>query len=169
MLTQERLKESVHYDPETGQFTWKTGARAGEVAGTVHDHRGHLKLCIDYERHLLHRLAVLYMTGRMPTGPVYHADRNPSNNAWSNLRSSDVASEAQSRSARASRPSPRKGAVYARGDRWQAMSRDPRTGRYTDLGLFETIEEAHAAYCDADRRRKDDGAKAACTETGEAA
>ena len=162
MLTQDRLKERVHYDPETGCFTWQTGSRAGEVAGTVHDHRGHLKLGIDCERHLLHRLAVLYMSGCMPTGPVYHADRNPSNNAWSNLLASDIASDAQSQPARSSgRPSPRKGTIYAQGDQWQVTIRDPRTGRVTNLGVFKTIEEAHAAYCDADRKCKDDGAKAA--------
>ena len=161
MLTQDRLKEWVHYDPETGEFTWKTGSRAGEVAGTVHERRGTLKLSIDCERHLLHRLAVLYMTWRMPTGPVYLADRNPSNNSWNNLRASEVANDVQRRPARpSSRPSPRRGAIHAKGDRWQAMIRDPRTGRFTDLGLFRTIEEAHAAFCVADRRRKDDGAKA---------
>ena len=154
MLTQERLKEVVHYDPETGHFTWKTGSRAGKIAGTVHDRRGHLKLCIDYERHLLHRLAVLYMTGCMPTGPVYHADRNPSNNAWSNLLASVIASGTQGRPTRSSScPSPRKGTIYAQGDQWQATIRDPCTGKITDLGVFGTIEEAHAAFLDAAQKR----------------
>lgn len=57
MLTQERLREVLHYDPDTGIFTFVKGRRKGKVAGTRHDGRGFLKVSIDNERHLLHRLA----------------------------------------------------------------------------------------------------------------
>ncbi len=50
MLIQARLKEAVHHDAESAHFTRKTGARAGKIVGSVHDPRGHLKLCLDHER-----------------------------------------------------------------------------------------------------------------------
>ena len=63
MLTRKRLREKLRYDPTTGIFTFARGKRRGMVAGTTHDARGFLKVSIDTERHLLHRLAWLWMTG----------------------------------------------------------------------------------------------------------
>jgi len=37
MLTQKRLHDILHYDPQTGIFRWRTGKRKGQVAGTRHD------------------------------------------------------------------------------------------------------------------------------------
>ena len=59
MLTQTRLREVLHYDPATGIFTFVKGRRKGTIAGTRHDGRGFLRVSIDNERHLLHRLAWL--------------------------------------------------------------------------------------------------------------
>jgi len=85
MLTQKRLRQVLHYDPKTGIFTWIKGDRAGEVAGTRHDDRGSLKVSIDNERHLLHRLAWFWMAGFMPRANVEHVDGDRSNNRWANL------------------------------------------------------------------------------------
>jgi hypothetical protein len=62
MLTQERLKELLHYDPETGVFvrkkttSWR--AVAGEQAGCVKG-QGYRHISVDGHTHRAHRLAIL--------------------------------------------------------------------------------------------------------------
>jgi hypothetical protein len=85
-----RLKELLHYNPNTGIFTRKkcTALRhkLGEVVGVKTKNGSYLKCGIDSKEYLLHRLAVLYMTGKMPAGQVDHINHNGLDNCWSNLR-----------------------------------------------------------------------------------
>ena len=89
-LTIERLRDALHYDQDTGAFTWvnpnrkgnaKKGARAGSVQNT-----GHRVITVDGASHCENRLAWFYMTGNWPADLVDHVDGNPANNAWQNLR-----------------------------------------------------------------------------------
>tara|TARA_R110000868_G_scaffold74441_1_gene215305 strand:- start:1852 stop:2367 length:516 start_codon:yes stop_codon:yes gene_type:complete len=93
MLTQERLKELLHYDPLTGLFTRlvPTGGRGkvGDVAGCVkvdRNGKSYRQIVIDYKTYLAHRLAFLYMNGELPTDQVDHEDGAGLNNIWTNLR-----------------------------------------------------------------------------------
>jgi hypothetical protein len=59
MLTYERLRELLHYDPETGIFTWKVGrqkVKKNSEAGHF-NHDGYKLICIDGRRYRAHRLA----------------------------------------------------------------------------------------------------------------
>lgn len=89
ILTQSELKSLLHYDPETGVFTWlvnrNRNARAGDVAGSINN-RGYMRLMINRKTYTFHRLAFLYMTGKFPKDQVDHKDGNKTNNAFSNLR-----------------------------------------------------------------------------------
>jgi len=82
MLTQERLKEALSYNPDTGIFTRvKTGEPVGYTNG-----RGWLRVKIDYKHYKLHRLAFLYMEGRFPPEEVDHINGVRDDNRWCNLR-----------------------------------------------------------------------------------
>jgi len=90
-ITQERLKELFHYDPDTGLFTRlkTTGQRAfiGSVP-LVKNSNGYLVVGIDYKTYKQHRLAYLYMTGVNPD-QIDHIDQNRLNNKWVNLRNTN--------------------------------------------------------------------------------
>lgn len=85
--TQERVKEVLHYDPDTGIFTWiKTRGRIlkGSIAGTICP-AGYLNIKLDRNLYRAHRLAFIYMTGSMPK-LVDHINRIKDDNRWCNLR-----------------------------------------------------------------------------------
>lgn len=88
-LTQERLKELLHYDPETGIFTWKVSrgpARKGDVAGPRVSPRGYSILRVDGPHYLQHRLAWLYVYGVFPILQIDHINGVRTDNRIQNLR-----------------------------------------------------------------------------------
>ena len=81
-LTQEKLKELLHYDPDTGAFTWKVN---GNVAGC--SSKGRRWAVLNGKAYLNSRLAHLYIKGVLPGKNIriYHINNNISDDRWSNL------------------------------------------------------------------------------------
>lgn len=152
MLTYERLRELLHYDPETGVWTWlaRTTNRVdvGFVAGSMS--RGKVSIRIDGKLHLSHRLAVLYITGDWPSGVVDHVNGDSGDNRWSNLR--DVSQRVNLQNRRSPSSNNRTGllGVSRRNRRFQASIKVDGPRIY--LGTFDTPEQAHEAYLAAKRR-----------------
>ena len=106
MLTQELLKELIHYDPETGEFTWLERDRRhfktdrsrniwnttfhGNVAGGD-DGSGYLRIGVLCKSYRAHRLAFLYMTGEFPPEHTDHINGIRDDNRWINLRAATSA------------------------------------------------------------------------------
>jgi len=87
-LTQERLKELLDYDPETGLFINKKARgnmKINTIAGHMH-HTGYIMIGVDGKKYLASRLAFLWMEGYFPENQVDHRDRDRINNKWENLR-----------------------------------------------------------------------------------
>ena len=79
-LTQEYLMKWFHYDPNTGIITNKgNGVRMGSMDN------GYLRMGIQGERYMNHRVAFLYMRGEMPE-VIDHINQDRNDNRWSNLR-----------------------------------------------------------------------------------
>lgn len=95
MLTQDRLKKYVHYDPASGIFTWARNFTTGRYRrrkgwdATIEHGKKYRGVCLLGEKYYAHRLAFLYMEGAIPPDQVDHIDHDRSNNAWENLRHSD--------------------------------------------------------------------------------
>ena len=88
MITQSELKKLLHYNPETGVFTWlkrKQGARKSCIAGANHN-CGYISIGINGKRYLSHRLAWLYMTGEWPKDQIDHINHIRNDNRIANLR-----------------------------------------------------------------------------------
>jgi len=98
MITQKKLKELFNYNPDTGVFVRlisKGNAKAGDIAGYI-DKAGYVIASFENKPKKLHRLAFLYMTGKMPTY-VDHINHNKSDNRWNNLRPATTAINGQNR------------------------------------------------------------------------
>lgn len=151
MVTQERLRELLDYDPETGIFHWKSRrgkAAAGKVAGCL-DGRGYCVINVDRKRHYAHRLAWVYVNGGVRFC-IDHINGDKGDNRIANLRDVDCKTNRQNtRKAYASNKST--GILGVRVLKGKYVSQIWVGGKDMHLGTFTTIEEAHAAYVEAKR------------------
>lgn len=89
MLTQKQLKETLHYNPETGMFTWLTvnsnRVKIGGLAGWLDKTTGYSRININKKSYQAHRLAFLYMSGRWPKHEIDHDNHIRNDNRWPNL------------------------------------------------------------------------------------
>ena len=145
MVTQERLKQLLAFDPEAGVFFWRDNyhkRRIGLPAGTV-TRSGHIRISVDGTAYLAHRLAWLYVHGEMPK-LIDHINQNPADNRLRNLRPA---------SRRENRLNSKIGSNNKSGHTgvcWHAVTRKWRAfisvgGRPKHLGVFDTVESAVAA------------------------
>jgi hypothetical protein len=148
MLTQERLKELLEYNPETGQFIRKKqihGHHIGDVAGTIKAN-GYSYIGVDGKQYRAHRLAWFYTHGKWPAEHIDHINRIPTDNRLCNLREATMSQNMQNRGALKSNAVGLKG-VMKRCRKYLSTIRID--GKSVKIGSFNTAEEAHAAYCKA--------------------
>lgn len=146
-MTQDELKQWLHYDPLTGVFTWlKANSNrvfVGRVAGSVRKNTGYVMIHINKKFYYGHRLAWLYVHGYFPASYMDHIDGNPNNNRIENLREATPTQNNWNR-----RVSP-KSTTGLKGV-WRVKSGFAAyiaTGsKRKSLGIFDTPEEAHQAY-----------------------
>jgi hypothetical protein len=142
-LSAERLRELLHYAPETGLFYWRVsrgGVTAGMQAGHPHSD-GYVLISIGGVTHYAHRLAWLYVYGEHPAQQIDHRNHNRSDNRIANLRQSSHAENARNTSRR-NRPGFK--GVYRKRSKWGA--RICVDGKRIYLGVVSTPEEAAAAH-----------------------
>lgn len=149
---QERLKELLTYDPETGLFTRnedRGGYRAGSIAGAKHS-EGYVAICVDKSPQLAHRLAWLYMTGGWPI-EVDHINGVRSDNRWHNLREVNRTLNNANSRMKSNNKSGYKGVCWsAPCQKWRATIKVD--GQQMHLGVFDDPVDAHKAYCTAAER-----------------
>ena len=143
-LTQARLKELLHYDEDTGVFIWliATGRRVkvGVVAGSFDKTVCYISIKVDCKKYKAHRLAFLYMEGKIPE-VVDHRDGDRTNNSFINLRAATGSGNQTNANARSDNTSGVKGVCWdTASGKW--LVRLGIDGKCKNLGYFSTIEEA---------------------------
>lgn len=147
-LTAERLRELLHYNPETGLFTQRVvrqGVKAAGIrAGTINA-RGYVMVSLDNRKYSAHRLAWLYVTGSWPSSELDHRDGVPHNNRFSNLREVTRSQNLQNRRLSKSNSSGFRGVYWnKRAKQWHSQIRCNK--KRIHLGFYDTASEAYAAY-----------------------
>lgn len=154
VLTQAELKRKLHYDPETGLFTWKMSPalviKAGDVAGCVND-LGYIRIRINYKHIRAHRLVWLYVYGYIPNCDIDHINMIKTDNRLCNLRE---ATRSQNKA--------NCGKTKRNSSGFKGVSSNKNLNKWTaricinykthHLGSFNTPEDASEAYQTAARK-----------------
>ena len=152
ILTQERLKELLHYEPETGIFTrlkrTSNRIKIGDVAGGLNG-GGYIQIRLFGKLQQAHRLAWLYMTGSMPEHEIDHKNSDKSDNCWSNLR--DVTHQQNSHNQRSHHSNNKNNVLGVMKNNAGFAARIRINYVPIHLGTFPTKELAHEAYLIAKR------------------
>lgn len=150
LVTLDRLKSLLDYDPVTGDFVWlQKTCRSRNLIGKVAGYFGsrYIEIRIDNKTYLAHRLAYFYMTREWPTDQIDHKNLDKHDNSWANLRPANQFQNCANRAALSTNSSGMKGVRVNP----CSKSRPWRADIWFDnksmcLGTFKTIEEAGAAY-----------------------
>ena len=165
-LTQDRLREILSYDPETGIFTNvanRANVRCGDLSGGMAGH-SYVRISCDRRRYYAHRLAFLAMTGEFPFGEVDHINGCHTDNRWSNLRLASRAENSRNLGLNKTNSTGFKGVRVHKDNRHRNKKYQARIrieGREKSLGYYSDIRDAHRAYLDAAKKYFGDFARAA--------
>ena len=145
MLTVDEIRERLCYDPETGIVTWRKSyfpSRIGKIVGSL-SAAGYFVANVGGRPVGLHRLIWVCVHGRWPREEIDHINGNRADNRLSNLREATRAQNAANFGSMNGHPV--RGATFCRrASKWQAQIRIKNKNTY--LGLFDTEDEARAAY-----------------------
>ena len=143
MITQARLKELFHYDPETGVFVrlvTRGGQSKGAVAGGPGS-QGYFRIKVDGEFYQAHRLAWLYMHGKFPSEQIDHKNHNRRDNRQANLREASRQENCRNQTLYANNKSGVTGvAWYPAINKWRAQIKI--NGTKIHLGYFTKKSDA---------------------------
>lgn len=142
-ITRGAVQKVLEYDPETGVFTWifnRIHGLIGRPAGSINSH-GYLRFKLFGQECLAHRIAFLFVLGRMPLDQVDHINGDRMDNRWENLREVSNAENCRNRKVRSDNNSGCVGVHWESGrNKWKAgICFD---GERRHLGYFDTLELA---------------------------
>lgn len=148
MVSVSKLREVLNYNPETGEFTWRTrhvkkvwpGKKAGYFV------RGYGRISVDGKKMWMHRIAwAMHYGEHPPEGMVIdHINRDRGDNRISNLRLVPHHENTWNCEAKATSVTGLKGVSPEKHGRWCARIRV--AGKRVYIGAYDTPEEAAEAY-----------------------
>lgn len=149
-LTVEDVRRLLHYDPETGIFTWRVRrggtANAGTIAGSP-DAEGYLRIKLFRTLHSAHWLAWFYVYGVWPKEELDHEDRVRTNNRLLNLREATQVQQTMNTGLRKDNTSGVKGVNrHSQSGRWHARIGIPGAKKSKSLGVHACFGRAVMSY-----------------------
>lgn len=157
-LTQEELKRILHYDPDTGMFTWivsparhiKIGSVAGRVKITKKDGKGYRAITIKRNFCSEHRLAWLYVHGRYPDNQIDHINGDGTDNRLINLREVTANENCRNKRKPKNNKSGMVGVSWSKNNnKWMACIKI--NGVTKHIGYFDILLDAVAARINANK------------------
>lgn len=144
ILTQERLRFLLDYNPNTGVLTWRAkpsrGIKVGRQAGTPTS-EGYLALQINKKKMFAHRAIWLYVHGVWPPEEIDHINRDRSDNRLVNLRLATRLANSHNTGKHATNTSGHKGVtLHHRTKQWQVQLRANNKTFY--VGQFAQLADA---------------------------
>lgn len=154
LLELARLKEFLHYDHDTGIFTWikskSNVAKVGTQAGKNINNHGYSQIMIDGKQYRCHRLAWFYFYGFWPKGEIDHINCLRNDNRIKNLR--DVSKHMNTQNQRTHHINNKckaLGVCKKQNGKFQAEIRN--NGKKIYIGTFDTKEAAYEKYAETKR------------------
>lgn len=147
MLTQSELKKCLHYNPDTGIFTWLVSrgrVKTDDIAGGLR-RDCYIHIRVFGKKYLAHRLAFLYMEGGFPKNDTDHINQIRNDNRWANLRYATNSENHRNVPRRANNTSGYKGVSFYK-QRGKFVAQTTFNGKAKYLGLFPTAELASEAF-----------------------
>ena len=148
-MTQQELKELLHYDQDTGIFTWlisRGNIKNGKKINNSAFYYTNIK--INKKSYRAHRLAWLYVYGFMPTNQIDHINGNKSDNRICNLREVTNQQNQFNSPVRKDNKSGIKGVHWhKKQSKWVANLHI--NGKQKQLGSFDNLEEAEKVISEA--------------------
>jgi hypothetical protein len=145
MISQAELKEYLHYCPETGVFTWKknrpNGVKVGDKAGV--NRSGYLVFSLKNKQRIAHRMAFLYMEGRLPKNYIDHINGDKADNRWQNLREATNSENQRNRLGTGSNTGVKNVTFVPKRNKFQVSLKVE--GKEKFIGYFDDIELAELA------------------------
>ena len=151
-ITQEDIKKILHYDSNTGIFTWlkrdgrNGGVKVGSVAGYAHKGKkgkSYVKIRINTFSWFAHRLAWIYVYGSIQN-EIDHINGNGCDNRIENLRNVTRLENCRNLRKQCNNTSGVTGVTWdKRYDKWQ--SKIQIEGINKSLGYFDNLFDAACA------------------------
>ena len=147
-VTRELLFTLFNYDPETGLFIRRVHRGRGHIghnAGTIVD--GYIRIIINEERCLAHRLAWMYVYGEWPPGEIDHINRVRSDNRIANLRVCNRLQNCNNKNLNSNNKSGASGVYFEReSGKWCSQVR--HQGKQIRIGRYDSKDDAIKARRD---------------------
>jgi hypothetical protein len=147
ITTQSFLKTFIHYDPDTGAFTWILRFKRNFVDGKplgFKNPKGYLLINFFGTIYRAHRLAFFYMTGEWPKSQVDHENNIKHDNRWLNLRRADNQLNHYNLNKPKNNTSGAKGVKKLKTGKYEARIKFNQ--KEIHIGTFDSLEKASDAY-----------------------